>query len=240
MEVQVRDGEHGSIPIHDGCIRCCMRLRRSIRVVGCADGLGFCLLPVLEVYILYLMKWRWFGRREWWCDVLTGDRRCASVKDCRRCNIYVGVTTIFKVVLVIQNVVQASSSWERITDPMDPVRVGSFYNIIGLLCVGVGSIVIVSGVNDVGDEDVVIVINDVNEVVSIGTGEGDEAGVDEGASVAVVGGVRVLAFEVGALFVSGVVVHVQVRKCFPKLHQKVAGVGMVICLAASPAFPLER
>ena len=186
-----------------------------------------------------MMKWGRFRWGERCRDLVAGDRHGGRVEDCRRGDVYVGVTTIFSVVLVIQNVAQASSS-RHVFCGWDPSLLRSLDDstvVVGV--VGV-IVVVVGGVDNVGNENVVVVVDDVDEVVGIGTGEGDEAGVDEGASVAVVGGVRVLAFEVGALFVSGVVVHVQVRKCFPKLHQEVAGVGMVICLAASPAFPLER
>ena len=149
--------------------------------------------------------------------MVAGDRHGGRVEDCRRGDVYVGVTTIFSVVLVIQNVAQASSS-RRVFCGWGPSLLRSLddstvvVGVVGII------IVVVGGVDNIRNENVVVVVDDVDEVVGIGTGEGDEAGVNEGAGVAVVGGVCVFAFEIGTLFVGSVVVHVQVRECFPQLH----------------------
>ena len=98
---------------------------------------------------------------------------------------------------------------------------------------------IIGRVDDVWYEDGVVLINNINEVVGIGAREGDEAGINEGPGVAPVGGVGVLPFEGGALFVWCFMIDVEVRERLSELHQEVAGVGVVICLTTCTTFPFE-
>ena len=100
-------------------------------------------------------------------DLLNCGCYCTGVESSRRGDIYIGVTTVFTVVLVIQNFTKSSGSGHRVFIPSDLRRLMSLLNISFVV-----PVVVVGEVDDIWNEDGMVVVHNVDELSTSAPGKG--------------------------------------------------------------------